>query len=90
MANRPLQRPNALCLPFGLWCRNAAGSARGFSRSWYARGDRSAFAAERQHRSAHGGVIKTMAAVIDRHRDEALGQEGYRPSEALHADGGSR
>jgi len=47
--NKPLQRPNARVVRLAVrLCRDGAGCARASSLPCYARGDRSAFAAERQ------------------------------------------
>ena len=49
LSNKPLQRMNACAVrSTTALCRDGAGCARGSSRPWYDRGDRSAFTAERQ------------------------------------------
>jgi hypothetical protein len=49
LSNQPLQRPNATSVRSKVGsCRDGAGCARTSSRPCYARGDRLAFAAERQ------------------------------------------
>ena len=62
--NKPLQRPNARVVRLAVrLCRDGAGCARASSLPCYARGDRSAFAAERQI------VIRTDLAINSKCRE---------------------
>src|SRR5439155_13834992 len=75
--NKPLQRPNGRVVRLAVrLCRDGAGCARASSLPCHARGDRSAFAAERQ--IVIPSLIKGVGIMNYKRRRPRNGREGCK------------